>query len=130
VLNELNHAKDPAALRYHVMAAKEGTKIKERLSLPAEKLFILVGGWGGGAHSRTAQTPQYGCTVMRAHTAWMWLSNWSRHLKSCVFLGDLSAPQLNDALADKPSELLDYSLKQEQTRLLVVGHRIAKCMAK
>lgn len=38
--------------------------------------------------------------------------------------------QLNDALADKPSEALDYSLKQEQTRLMVVGQRIAKCMAK
>lgn len=49
VLNEVNHAKDPQALRYHVMAAKEGTKIKERISLPAEKLFILV-----GAHTVTA----------------------------------------------------------------------------
>lgn len=38
--------------------------------------------------------------------------------------------QLNDALADKPSEALDYSLKQEQSRLMVVGQRIAKCMAK
>lgn len=47
-----------------------------------------------------------------------------------VNVGVLVVLQLNDALADKPSELLDYSLKQEQTRLLVVGHRIAKCMAK
>jgi hypothetical protein len=38
--------------------------------------------------------------------------------------------QLNDALADKPCEVLDYSLKQEQTRIMVVGQRIAKCMAK
>lgn len=29
-------------MRYHVMASKEGNKIKERISLPAEKLFILV----------------------------------------------------------------------------------------
>lgn len=57
VLNEVNHAKDPQALRYHVTAAKEGTKIKERISLPAEKLFILV----GAAHTVTAQTPQCGC---------------------------------------------------------------------
>lgn len=38
--------------------------------------------------------------------------------------------QLNDALADKPCETLDYSLKQEQERLLLVGQRIAKCMAR
>jgi hypothetical protein len=42
VLNEINHSKDPEQLRYHVMASKEGNKIKERISLPAEKLFILV----------------------------------------------------------------------------------------
>ncbi|WIA13166.1 hypothetical protein OEZ85_006758 [Tetradesmus obliquus] len=37
---------------------------------------------------------------------------------------------LNDGLADKPAETLDYSLKQEQDRLLMVGQRIAKCMAR
>jgi hypothetical protein len=42
VLNEINHGKDPEQLRYHVMASKDGNKIKERISLPAEKLFILV----------------------------------------------------------------------------------------
>lgn len=42
MLNEINHSKDPEQLRYHVMASKEGSKIKERISLPAEKLFILV----------------------------------------------------------------------------------------
>eukprot|EP00775_Hariotina_reticulata_P011878 gene11878-12022_t len=36
---------------------------------------------------------------------------------------------LNDGLADKPCDNLEYSLKQEQDRLLVVGQRIAKCMA-
>jgi hypothetical protein len=39
------------------------------------------------------------------------------------------ALQLNDGMADKPYDNLDYSLKQEQDRLLVVGQRIAKCMA-
>lgn len=38
--------------------------------------------------------------------------------------------QLNDGLADKPADSLDYSMRQEQDRLLVVGNRIAKCMAK
>lgn len=46
---------------------------------------------------------------------------------ACCSVGLL---QLNDALADKPCEALDYSLKQEQTRIMVVGQRIAKCMAK
>jgi hypothetical protein len=41
-----------------------------------------------------------------------------------------AAVQLNDGLADKPAESLDYSLKQEQDRLLVAGQRIAKCMAR
>lgn len=42
MLNEINHSKDPEQLRYHVMASKERNKIKDRISLPAEKLFILV----------------------------------------------------------------------------------------
>jgi hypothetical protein len=42
VLNEVNHSKEPEQLRYHVMASKDGNKIKERVSLPAEKLFLLV----------------------------------------------------------------------------------------
>jgi hypothetical protein len=36
--------------------------------------------------------------------------------------------QLNDGLADRPSDALDYSMKQEQDRLLMVGQRIAKYM--
>jgi hypothetical protein len=42
VLNDINHSKDTEQLRYHVMAAKEGNKIKDRITLAAEKLFILV----------------------------------------------------------------------------------------
>lgn len=42
MLNEINHSKDPEQLRYHVMASKDGNKVKDRISLPAEKLFILV----------------------------------------------------------------------------------------
>lgn len=42
VLNEVNHSKELEQLRYHVMASKDGNKIKERVSLPAEKLFLLV----------------------------------------------------------------------------------------
>jgi hypothetical protein len=45
VLNDINHSKGTQQLRYHVMAAKEGNKIKERITLPAEKLFILVSTW-------------------------------------------------------------------------------------
>lgn len=37
---------------------------------------------------------------------------------------------LNDALADNPSECLDYSLRQEQDRALQLGQRVAKCMAR
>ncbi|KAF8067393.1 MER3 [Scenedesmus sp. PABB004] len=85
VLNAINHAANPAALRHSVMAAPPdgpgappSAKVKERITSAQEKLFIL----------------------------------------------------LNDGLADKPSEALDYSLKQEQERVLVVGQRIAKCMAR
>lgn len=43
LLNEINHSKDAEQLRYHVMASKDGNgKVKERISLPVEKLFILV----------------------------------------------------------------------------------------
>jgi hypothetical protein len=42
----------------------------------------------------------------------------------------LPTVQLNDGLADKPADSMDYSLKQEQDRLLMVGQRIAKCMAR
>lgn len=47
VLNDINHATDPQQLRYHVMAThSDGTatgKVKERLTTPQEKLFVLVG---------------------------------------------------------------------------------------
>jgi hypothetical protein len=47
VLNNINHSKDPQQLRYHVMARAEmpnsnSNKLKERISTPAEKLYILV----------------------------------------------------------------------------------------
>lgn len=44
-LNEINHAKAPTALRFHVMAEKDASRVKERIGSAAEKLFILVGGW-------------------------------------------------------------------------------------
>ena len=52
LLNEINHSKDPEQLRYHVMASKEGNKVKERISLPAEKLFILVSRDGPCQHKQ------------------------------------------------------------------------------
>lgn len=61
------------------------------------------------------------------------LTEWQADMSADLLTGrscTVGLLQLNDALADKPSEALDYSLKQEQTRLMVVGQRIAKCMAK
>jgi hypothetical protein len=127
VLNEINHATAPGALRYHVMADGDGAKVKERLASAAEKLFVLVSavifvlGWWwcvcvGGVMQRAPPRTRNSST-----SPW----GWSR-----THTGLPRRRQLNDGLADTPSDALDYSMRQEQDRLLAVAQRIAKCMAR
>jgi siroheme synthase (precorrin-2 oxidase/ferrochelatase) len=42
LLNEINHSKEAEQLRFHVMADKDSSRVKERIATAGEKLFILV----------------------------------------------------------------------------------------
>jgi hypothetical protein len=117
-LNEVNHAKEPGRLRFHVMSGSLATSNTSTYA-------------SGHMPAAAAASPSSSSSQPTAAAAAGVVAGAGERIKERISTAQEKLfILLNDALADNPSECLDYSLRQEQDRALQLGQRVAKCMAR